>query len=120
MKIFERDGKINFVDDNNVLVGFDYSQCCCENFGYALTREIPAGEAESDKPEIDPDGYQFDRDFFQEGSPESQWDEGGRVTFRLEKEGASLFLTLYNSHNGYYGHGFEMTCGNERLHDGTL
>jgi len=26
MKIFEKDGKVNFVDDNNVLVGFDYSQ----------------------------------------------------------------------------------------------
>ena len=28
MKIFERDGKINFVDDNNVFVGFDYSRSC--------------------------------------------------------------------------------------------
>ena len=24
MKIFEKDGKINFVDDNNVFVGFDF------------------------------------------------------------------------------------------------
>jgi hypothetical protein len=63
------------------------------------------------------DGYQFDRDFCQQcehGCEES------RVTFRMIKDESTLFLTLYNAHNGYYGHGFEMTCGNESLHDGTL
>lgn len=36
IKIFEsEDGsynKLNIVDDNNVLVGFDYSQCCWKNY----------------------------------------------------------------------------------------
>ncbi len=30
MKIFNKDRKINFVDDNNVLVGFDNESCCCD------------------------------------------------------------------------------------------
>lgn len=119
MKIFEKDGKINFVDDNNVLVGFDYGQCCCESFGYSITREIPSECSDECLPESDLDGYQFDRDFFQEGD-ESEFDWGGSVTFKLDKDGDSVFLTLYNSHNGYYSHGFEMSIGNECIRDGSI
>jgi hypothetical protein len=39
--IFEADYKINFVDKNNVFVGFDYSSNCCERFGYYIGIEIP-------------------------------------------------------------------------------
>lgn len=120
MKIFETDRKINFVDNNNVFVGFDNQQCCCENFGYALTKEIPTKKVESDTPEVDPDGYQFDTEFYTEGFPDSQWDEGGRATFKLTKGEDTLYLTLFNSHNGYYSHGFEMKCGNELLREGSL
>ena len=31
MKVFDRDGKINFVDKNNVVLGYDMNQDCCEN-----------------------------------------------------------------------------------------
>ena len=39
MKFFGQDsyrGRINFVDENNVALGYDYSSSCCENFGYFL------------------------------------------------------------------------------------
>lgn len=115
MKIFEQDGKINFVDDKNVFVGFDFYQCCCEDFGWCLSRTPLSGynyEMKEGENGICPDGFQFDRGYFMEKSES--------VEFRLVKGEEEIFLLLWNSHNGYYGHGFEMTCGNEKLHDGTL
>jgi hypothetical protein len=121
MKIFESGGKINFVDDNNVLVGFDYESCCCENFGFYLTPEIPTSSYEGDHgEEIDFEGFQFDTQYFDDNLPDMHGEEGSAVGFRLIKGEEQIFLTLWNVHNGYYGHGFSMTCGNERLHDGTL
>lgn len=119
MKIFEKDGKVNFVDDNNVLVGFDYSQDCCESFGWSLNRTFPTECAEGENG-IEPDGFQFDREYCTTEVPGVDVEDGGAVVFRLLKGEEEIFLMLWNSHNGYYGHGFDMTCGDERLHDGCL
>ena len=119
MKIFERDGKINFVDDNNVFVGFDYSQDCCEYFGWSLTREFPIDFWKGENG-INPDGYRFDREYFKNEVPGMDVDAGGAVVFRLVKEEDQIFLTLWNCHNGYYRHGFSMECGEESLHAGCI
>ena len=49
MKIFERDGKINFIDKNNVLVGFDYSRSCCEDFGWFVAETEKEVDVEEQK-----------------------------------------------------------------------
>lgn len=97
--------KINFVDDKNVFVGFDYQSSCCESFGYYLTKEIPNAKIPMGVPFVDGDdfpGYNFDILFKQD-------DGDGSVTFRLvhAESGDEMFLTLYNHHNGYYGHGWK-------------
>lgn len=119
MRKFEKDGKINFVDDNNVFVGFDYESCCCENFGWSLTCQIPTSLNRGDSS-FDPEGFQFDTKFVQHGIEAIDVEEGGIVVFRLTKDKAELFLTLWNSHNGYYGHGFEMSINAEIIHKGYL
>lgn len=120
MKIFNRDRKINFVDDANVLVGFDYESCCCENFGYFLSRKIPT-KIEEGAENIDTEGFNFDVKFFEEVTPaEEYFDCGGMVVFRLVKGDEEIFLSLYNSHNGYYSHGFEMTIGGTQIYSGSL
>lgn len=30
MEYFDRDGKENWIDENNVFLGFSNYQCCCE------------------------------------------------------------------------------------------
>jgi hypothetical protein len=103
--------KVNFVDDKNAFVGFDYESCCCESFGYFLTRQRPQnGTTEQDHlPGEDFPGYNFDTSFHEDDLFPSTDDSGGSVTFRLVNEsGEELFLTLYNHHNGYYSHGWEM------------
>lgn len=47
MRVFESEnvraweGKVNFVDHNNVVLGFDNSQYCCECFGWFFSWELP-------------------------------------------------------------------------------
>lgn len=121
MKIFRKDYKINFVDDQNVLLGFDFEESCCENFGYILSREIPTDEnSDSDVDESSLDGFNFDCNFFQAKSNAREWDEGGMAIFRLTKDDEEIFLTLYNFHNGYYSHGFNMEVNGTKLRDGSL
>ncbi len=120
MKIFEKDYKTNFVDDANVLVGFDSGQCCCESFGYFFSRKIPT-KIDDGAEGINADGFNFDTAFFRDVVPaEEYFDCGGMAVFRLTKGEEEIFLTLHNSHNGYYAHGFEMIVGGTKMHDGSL
>ena len=121
MRVFETNEryaeKVNFIDDNNVFVGFDYNGKCCESFGYFLTRTKPIPDvetADADKIEgEDFPGYNFDT-AFNEGELYPNHDDcGGSVTFRLANGSDEMFLTLYNHHNGYYGHGWGMRIGGE-------
>ena len=105
MKIFEQGYKINFVDDNNVLVGFDYSQSCCEDFGWMISRKIPLEKDQEHGKNDGADGFTFDTKFMETSSDS---DSGGQVSFRLLSDEGERFLTLWNHHNGYYSHGFEM------------
>lgn len=118
MRIFETRGKTNFVDDNNVLVGFDSEQSCCEDFGYQLSEYEPSSFHEGNNG-INPDGYQFDTEFFKEVTY-MDTEDGGAVLFKLVKGDDSIFLTLRNAHNGYYSHGFEMLKNEIKIREGWI
>jgi hypothetical protein len=119
MKIFERDGKMNFIDENNVFVGFDYQASCCEYFGYFFSSKTPDQNAtKGDLIDFDPDSYNFDTAFYKYSGQNS---EEACVTFRLiNSESKEVFLTLFNHHNGYYAHGFEMTVSGTNLYSDNL
>ena len=122
--------KVNFVDENGVLVGYDTEQDCCEQAGWAITGEaaLPEGEgvstwerlAEPTANELA--GFVFDVDYFTEDRRESKYDdERNSVTFRMTKGGEpDKYLHLYNSHNGYYGHGFELEVGGDKKYCGSI
>ena len=117
MRVFENAGRVNFVDDKNVFVGFDMSQDCCESFGWFITRSKPVADVEPPASEElegnDFPGFNFDTTF-NEGELYPDHDGGGSVTFRLSNDsGEEIFLTLYNHHNGYYGHGWDMRAEGE-------
>lgn len=138
MKIFESEKgnwgeKVNFVDENNVLVGYDMAQDCCENAGWflSLTEDNEIKENAIDEVE----GYYFDTEYFMDVDPkrkdcysclkvgfcDSCIEEGGIVRFRLLCQGKpDVYLHLYNSHNGYYGHGFTAEIGGQNWKCGTL
>jgi len=125
MKKFEKDGKVNFVDDNNVFIGFEIDQSCCENAGWFISdleetiiydkdfRAIP-------RKDMDTTGFNFDTTYFKEVTEENQFDRGGLVRFKLTRGEKSLYLHLYNCHNGYYGHGFEAEIGGIKWRKGII
>lgn len=128
MKIFDSNNspwreKVNFVDRNNLLVGYSMSACCCENFGWFIAESItPYGYDKllgRDFSEAELEPYVFDGGFIEVAS--NDLDEGGQVAFRMIAEGKpDLYLHLYNAHNGYYSHGFEFQNGDETITEGSL
>jgi len=123
MKTFDKDGKYNFVDENNVFVGFDSFGQCCERFGYFFSKEIPLEiDTTEDQKSINfkEENYIFDIGFFKEDVGNEY---GGFVTFRLfDKNDRKdcIYLNLYNIHEGYYAHGFEMTVSGKNLRSGSI
>ena len=120
MKIFDRDGKYNFVDDNNVFVGYSSQHDCCESFGYFFSDTIPSSRPESDEGVDICDGWQFDTKFYQEINPSDGYGEGTLAIFRLVKDNEEMFLCLYNYHNGYYSHGFSMLEDGKVIKEGNI
>jgi len=123
MKKFKANGKINFVDKNDVFVGYDMNQDCCEHADWFVSKEKP--KTISETQDFNFDDFTFDKDFFEESALEqSEVADGGSVLFRLiGKDNSEVFLCLYNSHNGYYGyygHGFHMEIRGQEIHSGIL
>lgn len=115
--------KVNFVDDNDVFVGYDLAQDCCEYADWFIAESITpyAYDDDDDSKEVpNVEAYAFDKNFFQEVES-SYLDGGGMVAFKLVAENKpDLYLHLFNCHNGYYGHGFEVKHGGETVRDGYL
>lgn len=123
MKVFlSKDGyKTNFADDNNMLVGFDSYQCCCENFGWFFSsiKEDQPGTINNLSPDS-MDGFNFVNEKPARGCF-TGYDYGGdSATFRLNNGGIQAYLTIYNHHNGYYSHGFTFVDGDTEVCEGYL
>ncbi len=123
MKIFDQTeafpGKVNFVDKNNVCLGYDLQQDCCEYADWFISDKEEKTYDSVDEREFDVEDYIFDSAYFEDVDC-SDLDEGRMVRFRLVNGSNELFIHIYNCHNGYYGHGFEFKIGDEIKQDGCL
>lgn len=105
--------KVNFVDENNVVLGFNMSATCCEVYGWFISSlaEVATAADESKPSDDELVPYVFDTSFKVDNLKASN-DEGGSATFKLVADGKSdLYVTIYNHHNGYYSHGFSFKAG---------
>jgi len=120
MKIFDDGGKINFVDQNDVYVGYDMCSNCCENYGWFIADE-PTLEIKDlgDEQAQNWDEWYFDIRYFLMDTPEN-FDSGGMAIFRITNGKDCKYIHLYNDHNGYYAHGFKFGEKNITFHDGSL
>jgi hypothetical protein len=125
--------KVNFVDENNVFVGFDADSQCCEQHGWYICKNITDTDPNCTNiecvvddtftlPDVNQvlEGWVFDENFFEEIASHSEYEERNIGVFRLVQGDQSMYLHLYNHHNGYYSHGFSMMKGDEYLHEGRL
>lgn len=132
MKIFDRTDpwqtKVNFVDENNVVLGYDVRQVCCEHAGWFIADQprewIPEpSDGKSEVTETLPDlaGWHFDPGWFKSPvASEYEGASGGLVIFRIVKGDDEKYIHLFNCHNGYYKHGFELKRGDALLKAGQL
>lgn len=127
MKVFYKEGdwsnKVNFVDDNNVLLGYSNEDDCCAHGGWFLADNSTDWLEEEFKEEsMDLPGWNFDKEYFKDGAlkKESEFTEGNAVQFRLVNGDKEKFLTLYNFHNGYYARGFEFKEKETVLKEGSV
>lgn len=126
MKIFNKSGnwtsKVNFVDENNILLGYDIGQSCCEQADWFISDE-PQEEIQNDNlsnyGEDDLKEWVFDKTYFKEVSG-NEFDAGGMVIFRITNGDEQKFIHLFNCHNGYYGHGFEFGDEKTEIQSGCL
>ena len=100
--------KVNFVDENEVHLGFDTQDDCCANGGWFLSDKKDEWLEETFKEEsMDLPGWTFDPSYFANPEFKREYDDGGTAQFRIVKGAEEKFITLYNHHNGYYSKGFE-------------
>jgi len=126
MQVFDTakdfEDKVNFVDENNVFVGYDLGQSCCEHAGYFVSdkKEDSLDGEEEETPHLG--GYFFDVNYIEYcDDKEGDFDSGGMVAFRMtHADKKDLFLHVFNCHNGYYSHGFEFKNGDELIKEDNL
>ena len=114
--------RVNFVDKNNVVVGYDLTQDCCEHADWFIseTRRNDTGDDKKVYDNKDLEDYVFDKSCLCENI-DSKDEEYSGVRFRLvNSEGKELFLHLFNVHNGYYSHGFDVKENDFVLSEGSL
>lgn len=125
MKVFNKSegpwsSKVNFVDDNNVMLGYDMAQDCCEHADWFISNKVENQIIERTEDEPNLDGFNFDREFFQEVRNASEFEEGYMAVFRIVNGVDEKFIHIFNCHNGYYSHGFDFKIGNETMRYGNL
>lgn len=124
MKVFEKGSKVNFVDENNLLLGWDNTDDCCAKGGWFLSDKLDDWAEKGFKEEaMELPGFVFDKEYVREWSEneDNKDDDGGRpLQFRLVNGDQEKFLTIYNHHNGYYSRGFEFMDGDKQIKEGSI
>lgn len=107
------DNKVNFIDENNVLLGYDIDQKCCEHAGYIVLDEEPTKYKTSESSETIEEinnrlkGFTFNVEYFKTIDDDSGCCDGNEnVVFKATNADKSIYILLFNCHNGYYSHGF--------------
>lgn len=127
--------KVNFVDENNVFVGYSLDKQCCETFGWFIADEImlqidmenfPPSNSVNEKDVkngiFDFPGWNLDRFFFLKFYDASNVCKNfNLLVFRmLNQSGEHKYIHLVNVHNGSYGHGFIFGAGKNVFESGTI
>ena len=105
------DISINFIDENDIFLGMDLEESCCEYFGFYISEDPElsienAGDQDLVDQEVDLDGYFFDVLTPTEDelcTKIDDADEGDHISVRIiHVEKPDLYIHLFNDHEGPY------------------
>lgn len=130
MRIFNKEegweSKVNFVDENNVLLGYDMAQQCCEQADWFIAKHIhrtfPSwfNKREGKRPSApNLNGWYFDTTFFKEIEG-GRWGDNRIAVFRIVRGNMAKYIHLINCHNGYYAHGFDFKHNDIVIKEGCI
>lgn len=124
MKIFDtKEGawseKVNFVDQNNVYLGYDMDQNCCEHADWFIHTEPTSKTLDTKRTDLE--DFCFDKKFFHTYEVTcDDSDTTNMAVFKITDGKTDLYIHLFNCHNGYYGHGFDFKINNRLTREGSL
>ena len=133
MKIFLSNGvydwnsRINFVDENNVFVGYVIDRQYSEDFGWFIANEVitnqdkfPGNPESVDELNKICKAFNLDPLYFNNVDARNDAEDGGVVIFKLTDGVSEKYLHLYNYHNGYYSHDFSFEISGKIIKDGCI
>jgi len=94
----EFDGFTVVTDKQEIFLGIDNGQCCCEDWGYFMSQDDFSDFIDADFLGV----KVVDTHLSTKKLPD--FDCGGVMFVNVETSKGLLQFTAYNSHNGYYGH----------------
>ncbi len=121
IKIFGTDDRVNFIDENNIFVGYELGYSCCEYADWYIGTEVQTTHTEElikNRNNFDLSSYKFDISYFEDLGDHNINDY--RVRFKLTGGEEPLYLVLFNIQNGYYSHGFEFKNNDVLIKEGTV
>lgn len=98
----EYDGFLIITDKQNIFIGIENGQSCCESFGYLTSQDNFNEFIGSNLNEIKLVDTALNIKKVEDTI--NGLDEGEAIFVNLETDKGTLQFTVYNSHNGYYGH----------------
>lgn len=135
LKCFLQDDRVNFVDTENVFVGYEITQKCCEYSNFKIS-DYDGNFIMNDillKIHSGDNNFIFDKTFFEKFDPNDDddicRDTLKYVKFRIYTPKEFLpqfvieqeyYLFIYNKHNGYYAHGFEFRDKDNIIQEGSI
>ena len=133
MKIFNETepwlSKVNFVDENNVVLGYDMNQLCCEDANWFIA-DTPNTSDYTILQDFDVSDWCFDPAYFKSIENCSGYSESNFAIFKIVKKNTlhdpnrssddEKYIYLYNVHSGYYSHGFAFINETNTITEGRL
>lgn len=114
--------KINLDNGKEIFLGIGNEQSCCENWGYYITHDDSDNLDSFQGAEIlNYDDLKKSLNYghkYKDGLDEWECDGGGTMYVNIETTKGQLQLTVYNSHNGYYGHSVVFLTDDFKVSDG--
>jgi hypothetical protein len=124
LRFFEGNCRLNWVDSNNVFVGFDDEGDCCEVWGGDFYDGLDRNARKLDVDLTVDNDWVFDTSFHADSDDvDVNLDdyEAATAGFRLvNRNGDVMYLVIWNSHNGYYVHSFDFCNGETVIVSGSI
>ena len=116
---FTMDGYRITTDKHTFLLLIDNGQSCCESWGYFSSEDDVNDFIGAELREVNVVDKALNVKAFEENLPYGP-DEGGAIFVNFETDRGTFQLTVYNAHNGYYGHEILLAKGEGIIERDTI